>query len=183
MNKIIASALLLSVVIANPAIANPAAVKPAVAASKASPLYAGVNAGYTTLGVAFGGLVGYKIDPSLTPFMGKGGLAIEGNYTMLGSVAILTTTLSFSSMGIDAVAMYPIEQVKNLSAFGKLGFARVGFSCSGPFCSFMPNVSTMGLTYGGGGEYALSNNIAVRAGYLGSVSGSGMPYVSGIYNF
>ncbi len=183
MNKIITAALLLSAVIATPAVAADL------------PIYVGGSMGTTTSStqpmMTFGGLVGYKLDKSATPFMASGSLAIEGHYTSLGSASVdlganSSYYITFQSMGVDAVAMFPISAVKNLSAFGKLGFATTSitytYSTNGIDSTPITSAASS-LVYGFGAQYDLDNKLAVRAGYQTYSALASNIYVSGIYSF
>ncbi len=174
MNKILASALLLSVVIASPrvaaitavarvpVVATPATAKPK--SSKESSFYVGASVG----NLSIGGLVGYKFKKSNTQFKGPGTLAIEGRYNYINQYA--------NSMGVDAVGMYPTPY-KKLSAFASLGLGFVSFTSVCATCQAIP--SRLALGFGLGAQYNLNNKFAVRAG---ASNFSGL-YVAGTYSF
>lgn len=190
MKRVIVAVLLSSMVVA-PAFADN------------SPYYAGVSLGSSSLPAsstsAFGIFAGYKLDKSMTPFMNNvGTLAIEGQYTSLGSDTAstsfagntLTATAQYSTIGVDAVAMIPIKSVNNLSAFGKLGFNDVSASTScsgtgiyaGTACSYSAS-SGINLGYGLGVQYNVNREFDVRAGYQSYASSVSTIYAAGIYNF
>lgn len=190
MKKIFA-AVLLSFAIASPAIAGD------------TPFYAGVSLGSTSLPststTALGIFVGYKFDKSDTPFMGDvGTLAVEGQYTTLGSDNVnagfpgnsFTATDNYYTLGVDVVAMFPIKPVKNLSVFGKLGFNNVNANSScigtgvyaGTTCSYSAS-SGINLGIGAGAQYEINRDFAVRAGYQSYSSSISTVYAAGIYNF
>lgn len=146
-----------------------------------------------------GALVGYKLDKSLTRFMGNGSLAVEAHYDMLGSYTTSFTTLSgfnfttfqpiyttvssttkISSMGADAVAMFPIPSVAKLSAFAKLGFASTSATTSGAVSG---TSSVSGMVYGAGAQYDVTSKIAVRAGYQTYASDVSTIYAAAVYSF
>jgi len=107
-------------------------------------------------------------------------LALEGQYTSLGSDGYGD---NFSSIGVDAVALFPIKSVQNLSVFGKLGINSISgnFSC-GRFCSYTSS-SSLVFDLGFGAQYKLSREFSVRAGYQYYDSNFDAVYVAGVYNF
>lgn len=168
----------------------------------ADPIYGGVSLGSSTLpsssASAIGFFGGYKLDRSQTSFMRDlGTMSIEGHYTMLGEDKqtigfagnTLTATSKISSIGIDAVALFPIKSVQNVSAFAKLGFASTSasVSCSGTglyagaTCSGAGSAS--GLVWGFGAQYDVDRQISVRAGYQTYASNVTTLYVAALYNF
>ena len=192
MKKVLA-AVLLSAAVTTPALAGDL------------PVYGGVSLGSSSLGnsssgTAVGFFAGYKLNKSQTPFMGdKGSLAIEGHYTTLGSDtyssgfggSTFSVTAKYSSIGVDAVALFPIASVQHLSAFGKLGFASTSasISCSGTGafagvgCAGVADPSTTGLVYGLGVQYDVDSKIGVRAGYQSYASDASTIYAAALYNF
>ena len=180
MKKILAAALLATAV-----------TTPAIAGDM--PLYVGVTLGPSSVGnsssFAIGGLVGYKLDKSQAPFMGTGYLSIEGQYTMLGTDKYTffggSIEAKYASMGVDAVAVFPIPSVKNLSGYGKLGFNSISASitCTGGLfgCSGAAG-STSGLDYGVGVQYDMDKKLAVRAGYQGYASNASAFIASVLYS-
>jgi opacity protein-like surface antigen len=150
--------------------------------SDQTPFYAGVSIGPSSIAssssTAVGIFAGYKLEN--VKMGGSGTLAIEGQYTSLGSDAYSD---SFSSIGVDAVALFPIRTVRNLSVFGKLGLNSISgnFLC-GNFCSY---TSSSGLVFdiGFGAQYKLSPEFSVRAGYHYYDTNFDSFYAAGIYNF
>lgn len=157
-----------------------AVASPALAAD--SPVYGGVLIGPSSIAsfstTAVGVFAGYKLNNVKIP--GMESLALEGQYTSLGSDGYGD---NFSSVGVDAVALFPIRPVQNLSVFGKVGLNSISgnFSC-GRFCSY---TSSSGLVFdlGFGAQYRLPHEFSVRAGYQYYDNNFDAFYVAGIYNF
>lgn len=139
-------------------------------------IYAGVKLGTSNVGVtAFGYGVygGYIIDSSVTSsitskseFTKKLNFAGEVEYTSLGNTSLGGVTYSASAIGAVLAVTYPINQ--QFSAIAKAGLARSSHevTCSG--CGvYWPNIntSTIGLRYGAAGQYNLTQQIGLRAGY------------------
>ncbi len=155
-----------------------------------SPLYVGLLVGPSSVGnssaLAIGGLVGYK----LAPFMNTGTISVEGQITSLGSDKYIslgrTIDAQYTSIGVDAVAMFPLPNVKNVSVFGKLGIASTSSSVNCNGCTganIIGNTSVSNLVFGFGGQFAVDKHIAIRGGYQTYASNASNIYVAGIYNF
>jgi opacity protein-like surface antigen len=147
-----------------------------------SPVYAGLLIGPSSIASsssdAIGIFAGYKLE---NVRMGQGGtLAVEAQVTSLGSDAWGD---NFSSIGADAVALFPIQTAPNLSIFGKLGLNSISgsFSC-GNRCSYS---SSSGLVFdaGLGIQYKLTHEFSIRAGYQYYDTNFDAVYAAAIYNF
>lgn len=155
-------------------------VAPALAAT--GPVYGGVSVGPSSIAssssTAVGIFAGYKFENVRMSSLGT--LAMEGQYTSLGSDAYGD---NFSSIGVDAVAFFPIRTVENLSLFGKLGLNSISgsFSC-GSLCSYSSS-SGLVVDIGFGGQYKLSPEFGIRAGYQYYDTNFDAFYVAGTYNF
>lgn len=169
----------------------------------AGPVYGGVSFGSTSLPssstTAIGFFGGYKLDKSQTPFMRDlGTMSIEGHYTMLGEdsystgfagIGTMSYKVKYASIGADAVALFPIKSMQNVSAFAKLGFASTSASAScsgtgvyaGAACTGVSSAS--GLVWGVGAQYDVDRQISVRAGYQTYASNVTTMYVAALYNF
>jgi hypothetical protein len=147
-----------------------------------SPFYAGVSLGSSSIGssdsTAVGALVGYTLQG--IKLGGTGSLAVEAQYTSLGS---MTYSDHFSSFGVDAVAMLPISPVPHLSAFGKLGVndIRGDFHC-GTFCSYSKNTG-LNLDFGFGAEYKFTREFGLRVGYQYYDSNVDAVYAAAVFHF
>lgn len=144
--KKIAIAALLSAVVAAPAVA--------------ADMYAGVNVGQTKYdfqagaakdtSTAFGILGGYTFNENL---------AAEAAYTSLGSVDVGPgTTVKGSAISLSGVGSYPFS--KEFSIFGKLGFARTTADATG-----QASENKSAVVFGLGGQYNVSPEIGIRAGF------------------
>jgi hypothetical protein len=153
---------------------------PAFAAE--SPFYAGISLGSSDIesssSTAVGAFLGYKLQ-GIT-LGNSGSLAIEGQYTSLGSVAYSD---HFSSLGVDAVAMLPISSVPNLSAFGKVGVNDISgdFHC-GAVCSYSKH-SGLQLDLGFGAQYKFTPEFGVRIGYQYYDSNVDAVYAAAVFHF
>lgn len=147
-----------------------------------TPFYGGLSFGPSSIAssssTAIGVFAGYKLNN--VNIAGIGTLALEGQYTSLASNLYGD---NFSSVGVDAVALFPIKTAQNLSVFGKLGLNSISgnFSC-GNLCSY---TSSSGLVFdlGFGGQYKLSPEFSIRAGYQHYDNNLSAIYAAGIYNF
>jgi hypothetical protein len=169
MKKVLAT-LLLAISVATPVFAAE------------SPFYAGVSLGPSDLGssssTAVGAFVGYTLQG--IKLANTGSLAIEGQYTSLGS---FTYSDHFSSFGVDAVAMFPISPVPNLSAFGKLGVnAITGDYHCGTFCSYSKRSGPQ-LDFGFGAQYKFTPEFGVRLGYQYYASNISTIYAAAVFHF
>jgi hypothetical protein len=147
-----------------------------------SPFYAGVSLGSSDIGsstsTAVGAFVGYKLQDA--KLAGTGSLAIEAQYTSLGS---FTYSDHFSSFGVDGVALFPIGSVPNLSAFGKVGVNDItgDFRC-GTFCSYSKS-SGLQLDFGFGAQYKFTRDFGLRVGYQYYDSNISTIYAAAVFHF
>ncbi|MGZ3241793.1 MAG: outer membrane beta-barrel protein [Burkholderiaceae bacterium] len=147
-----------------------------------SPFYAGVSLGPSDIGssssTAVGAFVGYKLQN--VKLGSTGSLAIEGQYTSLGS---FTYSDHFSSLGVDGVALFPIDPVPKLSAFGKLGLNTIigDYHC-GTFCSYSKRSGPQ-LDFGFGAQYKFTPEFSLRAGYQYYDSNIDTIYAAAIFHF
>jgi hypothetical protein len=147
-----------------------------------SPFYAGVSLGSSSIesssSTAVGALVGYKLQG--VKLGGTGSLAIEAQYTSLGSI---THSDHFSSFGLDAVGLFPISSAPNLSVFGKLGVNDIAgdFHCDAT-CSYSKN-SGLQLDFGFGAQYKFTRDFGVRVGYQYYDSNFDAVYAAAVFNF
>jgi len=154
----------------------------APAFAEESPFYAGALLGPSDIesssSTAVGAFVGYKLQN--VKLGNTGSLAIEGQYTSLGSI---TYSDHFSSFGVDAVAMFPIDTIPKLSAFGKLGVNDItgDFHC-GTFCSYSRNTG-LNLDFGFGAEYRFAPEFGLRAGYQYYDSNFDTIYAAAVFHF
>ncbi len=147
-----------------------------------SPFYAGVSLGPSDLGssnsTAVGAFVGYTLQG--IKLANTGSLAIEGQYTSLGS---FTYSDHFSSFGVDAVALFPISSVPKLSVFGKLGVnAITGDYHCGTFCSYSKRSGPQ-LDFGFGAQYKFTPEFGMRVGYQYYDSNISTIYAAAVFHF
>lgn len=154
----------------------------APAFAQESPFYAGISLGSSEVGssssTAVGAFLGYKLQG--VKLGNTGSLAIEGQYTSLGS---MTYSDHFSSLGVDGVAMLPINSVPNLSVFGKLGVNDIAgdFHCNA-FCSYSKS-SGLQLDAGFGAQYMFTREIGMRVGYQYYDSNVDAIYAAAVFHF
>jgi hypothetical protein len=154
----------------------------ASAFAEGSPLYGGVMLGSSSIGsyssTAIGGFLGYKLQDIRLGSTGT--LAVEGQYTSLGSIPYSN---NFSSFGVDAVAMIPLQGVPNLSVFGKLGLNNItgNFHCNG-LCSYSDS-SGLVVDAGIGAQYKFTRDVSGRVGYQYYDSNFSALYVAAVFNF
>ncbi|MGB8409154.1 MAG: outer membrane beta-barrel protein [Gallionella sp.] len=147
-----------------------------------TPFYGGLSIGPSSIAssssTAIGIFAGYRLNN--VKMGGMGTLALEAQYTSLGSDLYGD---NFASVGVDAVAFFPIKTAQNLSIFGTLGLNSISgnFSC-GNLCSYTSS-SGLVLDAGFGGQYRLSSEFSVRAGYEYYDNNFSALYAAGIYNF
>jgi opacity protein-like surface antigen len=169
MKKLLAATLLAST-LAAPAFADE------------SPWYLGGSIGSSDIGssssTAVGVLLGYKLQG--VNLGGTGSLAIEGQLTGLGSTSYSDR---FTSLGVDAVASFPIRPVPNLSLYGKAGLNNISgdFHC-GTFCSYSKS-SGLQFDYGLGGEYRFTREFGLRVGYQSYDSDIDSVYATAVFHF
>lgn len=147
-----------------------------------SPFYASISLGSSDIesssSTSVGALVGYTLQG--VKLGGTGSLAIEAQYTSLGSI---TYSDHFSSLGVDAVGLFPISTVPNLSVFGKAGVNDIAgdFHC-GTFCSYSKN-SGLQLDFGFGAQYKFTRDFGMRVGYQYFDSNFDTVYAAAVFNF
>lgn len=151
-------------------------------AADESPFYVGAALGSSSIAsnssTSLGIYAGYTLQH--VKLGGTGSLAIEAQYTSLGSI---TYSDHFSSFGVDAVASLPISSMPNLSVFGKLGVNNISgdFRC-GTFCSYSKS-SGLQLDAGFGGQYKINRDVALRVGYQYFDSDFSTIYVAAQFHF
>ena len=147
-----------------------------------SPFYVGAALGSSSVGpsdsTSVGAFIGYKLQG--VTLGGAGSLAVEAQYTSLGSISYSD---NFDSFGVDAVASFPIHSLPNFSVFGKLGVNNISgnFRC-GPYCSYS-NSSGLVLDFGFGGQYKFTRDFSVRAGYQYFDSNFSTIYAAAVFQF
>ena len=136
-----------------------------------SPMGIGIYGGYTLFGPNT-----FKQNA----FLSKLSFAVEGEYVNLGSTTTWGVTYRASTMGAVAAATYPIND--KFSAIAKLGVASVLSEVSG--CGNWCNVSStsIGVHAGAAGQFNLTPQIALRAGYDNYPNHS-MLSASGVFKF
>lgn len=165
--KNIVFAALLSILVAAPAFAE-----------TDGGIYVGAKMGSSDVGgnaSGYGLYGGYAIDSSITSsitskseFTKNLSFAGEVEYTSLGSnstwgVGGTYSTYKASAIGAVLAVIYPINS--QFSAIVKAGLAQTTYelTCSG--CSWGWNNTTIDLRYGIAGQYNLTKQIGIRAGY------------------
>lgn len=139
-------------------------------------IYLGVKAGSSDVGGSAigGGLYGgFIIDPSVTSsFTSKSeftknlSFAGEAEYTVLGSTDSTWGTYKASAIGAVLAVTYSFNT--QFSAIAKAGLARTTYEYT---CTVLCggwsgwNTSTTGLRLGAAGQYSLTEQIGLRAGY------------------
>ena len=181
--KKIAFVVLLSAFVAAPAFAENNGVG-----------YAGVKLGTSDVGGAafgFGVYGGYIIDPGVTSsitskseFTKKLSFAGEAEYTSLGSNTVGSVTYKASAIGVVLAATYPITP--QFSAIAKAGLARTAHEVTCAGCgAFWPNINTatFGVRIGAAGQYNLTQQIGLRAGYDSYPDGFSQLTAGGVFKF
>lgn len=180
MNKIAVSILLSFFVAAN-------AVAAGGVADKKGTIHIGLKVGpsdVTGSPTGFGIYGGYTLFGPNTfkqnDFLSKLSFAVEGEYVNLGSASTLGLTYSATTMGAAAAATYPLNE--QFSVIAKAGVSSVTSEVTG--CGVFCNVSTtsIGLHTGAAGQYNLTPQIALRAGYDSYPKHSMMSF-SGVFKF
>jgi opacity protein-like surface antigen len=145
------------------------------------PVYGGLSLGPSSIAssssTAIGLTLGYRLE---NVKLGRNGnLAVEGQYTSLGSAY----GGNFSSIGVDAVALFPIQGSKDISLFGKLGLNTIhgDFAC-GPLCSYSTS-SGLVLDVGFGAQFKLRPKIDLRVGYQYYDTNFDAIYAAALFNF
>ncbi|MDD2776711.1 MAG: porin family protein [Gallionella sp.] len=112
----------------------------------------------------YGGLFGYRYNQNL---------AVEAQFTGVGkSTTVTGATLKGDAFSLVAVGILPVSS--SVELFGKLGASSTKITAAG----FTTQGETRtGVTLGIGGQYSVSPNIAIRAGWDGypeAVSNAGV---------
>jgi hypothetical protein len=146
-----------------------------------SPVYGGLSLGPSSIAssssTAIGLIIGYRLEN--VKLGGNVNLAAEGQFTSLGSAY----GGNFSSFGVDAVALFPIQGDKNISLFGKLGLNTINgdFAC-GTLCSYSSS-SGLVLDAGFGAEFRFRPDINLRLGYQYYDTNFDSIYAAALFNF
>lgn len=180
MNKIVVSILLSLFVAANALAAGGVADKKGTIHIGAkvgpsdvtgSPVGVGIYGGYTLFG---------PNTFNQNEFLSKLSFAVEGEYVNLGSASSGGLTYSAYTMGAVAAATYPLNE--QFSVIVKAGVATVTSEITG--CGWFCDVSStsIGAHAGAAGQFNLTPQIALRAGYDNYPKHSMMSF-SGVYKF
>lgn len=131
--------------------------------------YAGAELGYNSFdfaddyredGVYYGGFVGYRMQMDSDLVIG-----LEGRF----GDSSATTDLGFAGaeidagrqLGVDATLGYALGADKNILAFALVGYTNT--KISGTAANVNTSATGDGVRFGLGGEYALTENISLRA--------------------
>ncbi|HEY0665433.1 MAG TPA: outer membrane beta-barrel protein [Gallionella sp.] len=136
-----------------------------------SPVGVGVYGGYTLFG---------PNTFNQNEFLSKLSFAVEGEYVNLGSTTTWGVTYSAYTMGAVAAATYPLNE--QFSVIAKAGVASVTSEITG--CGWWCNASStsIGAHAGAAGQFNLTPQIALRAGYDSYPKHSMMSF-SGVFKF
>lgn len=151
--KKIAAVVLLSA-IAGSAYAGNGGVYAGVTLGSGQPSYTSNVATSKKSDTIFGGQVGYKFTRNL---------AVEAGFTGVGKVTFVDgTSIKGDAFYVAAVGTLPVSSSFDL--YGKLGVASTKTTVAN-VAGVVAGATQTGLTYGLGGQYNVSNNVAVRFGW------------------
>lgn len=171
MKKIITAALLVS------------AIFSASSFAADTPFYAGLRLGHTNAGdnTGYGFMGGYQIDKMFS---------VEASYTSLGGHSRVGTNYDYSTIGLAAVAMFPIKSKIPFDVFGKVGMDMTTYHYDVSGCTNCNiNETKFGPSIGAGAQYEFDKAtigfpLSVRVGMdIYSNYSINMIYANAIYKF
>jgi OOP family OmpA-OmpF porin len=101
----------------------------------------------------YGGLLGYQYNRNL---------AVEAQFTGIGKVTdVAGQTSKGDAFSLSAVGSFPVT--RDFDLYGKLGVSSAKTTSSAGFAT--QGSTRSGLAFGLGGQYGISNNVALRFGW------------------